>query len=191
MYSNALATHSVSVFWHISCYISFYFQLWIQYSCILAHLKLIWVVFNPLFFFAERPVQPYISLYFKWAPYESTEVFKGHRFAIFCKNVSPYKALSIRLKTGVYTQHPSEHIQSPVDNEAVFMFPAAEDAHQGTYQCDYNFDFSPEVFSKPSTTFVTVKGKPEFINASCGKNLDIAFNILSEAVLNVGNKSFI
>lgn len=70
------------------------------------------------------------------------------------------------------------------------MFPAAEDAHRGAYQCDYNYDFSPDVFSDPRTIFVTVKGKPEFINASCGKNLDIAFSILSEAALNVGIKSF-
>lgn len=117
------------------------------------------MVLNPLFFFAESPLQPDISLHSKWEEAGRVKVFKGHRFAISCGYHSPYKVLSFRLKTAVYTEHPTEYIQSPVDGRAIFMFPAAEDAHQGTYWCDYNFDFSPEVFSEPSTISVTVKRK--------------------------------
>lgn len=117
------------------------------------------MVLNPQFFFAERPLKPHISLHFKWEEAGKGSVFKGHRFAISCGLYSPYTVLSFRLKHGVYSGNPTEYIQPSVDGRAVFMFPAAEDAHQGTYWCDYNFDVSPEVFSQPSTITVTVKGK--------------------------------
>ncbi|KAG8015000.1 hypothetical protein GBF38_022235, partial [Nibea albiflora] len=82
-------------------------------------------------------------------------VFKGHRFAVSCINSSPYSTLTMRLKN---TDQPAEiQIQSPVDGEAIFVFPAAEDSHYGTYHCDYNYEFSSEIFSMPKAMFLTVK----------------------------------
>ncbi|XP_073332235.1 scavenger receptor cysteine-rich type 1 protein M130-like [Pagrus major] len=105
----------------------------------------------------ERPPPPRIRVYVpqELVSYDSTEVFKGHHFAIICSAYSPYNILSIRLKSGVNTEH--QHIQSAVDGKAIFMFPPAEEAHRGTYQCDYNYNFSSEIFSVPDTIFVDVK----------------------------------
>lgn len=65
----------------------------------------------------------------------------------------------MRLTTGLYTQNSTVDAKSPVEGEAVFMFPAAEDVHEGIYHCDYNFDFSTDIFSVRSQIRVTVKGK--------------------------------
>ncbi|XP_070710683.1 scavenger receptor cysteine-rich type 1 protein M130-like [Pempheris klunzingeri] len=104
----------------------------------------------------EFPRAPIITVHSPQESDTSPQLFKGNRFAISCF-ASSDDVLSIRLKSVVYTVHETEQIQSPVGGEAMFIFPAAEDAHQGTYRCDYNFNFSSEVFSTPKTVFVTVK----------------------------------
>uniref|UniRef100_UPI0037E7545E scavenger receptor cysteine-rich type 1 protein M130-like n=1 Tax=Semicossyphus pulcher TaxID=241346 RepID=UPI0037E7545E len=106
----------------------------------------------------EQPPQPSITVYTMQGPdFNKPQVFKGHHFAIQCSIHSPFSILSVRLKSHVYTRNPLEQIQAPVDGQAIFFFPAAEDSHQGRYQCDYNFNFSSEVFSKPQFISVTVK----------------------------------
>lgn len=112
--------------------------------------------FNCLFPLTEYPVKPGISLKTRW---KDAAVYRGHRFAIVCGINSDYKVASMRLTTGVYTQNSTVYAKSPVEGEAVFMFPAAQDVHEGIYHCDYNFDFSPDIFSAPSRIRVTVKGK--------------------------------
>ena len=128
---------------------------------------------NPLtlfftFTFSERPSQPFAQLYTSQGPVDdnNTEVLKGHRFAISCSYASPYNVSSIRLRSGDGSDPSSEQIKAPNQNEAVFLFPAAENYHQGTYQCDYNFDFSKEIFSEPWIMHLTVKGKPERLHAA-------------------------
>lgn len=76
-----------------------------------------------------------------------------------CGINSDYKVASMRLTTGVYTQNSAVYTKSPVEGEAVFMFPAAQDVHEGIYHCDYSFEFSADIFSQPSQIRVTVKGK--------------------------------
>ncbi|XP_059191025.1 scavenger receptor cysteine-rich type 1 protein M130-like [Centropristis striata] len=110
----------------------------------------------------ERPHEPFIIIHtqqreISGTSSESFKIFKGHRFAITCAYSSPYNILSIRLRSGVYSQHPTEQTQSAVDGKAIFIFPAAEDAHKGTYLCDYNHDFDPETFSKPKSFSLTIK----------------------------------
>lgn len=126
---------------------------------------------NPitLFLFAERPVAPLITVYTPQDVfYKAHQLFKGQRFVISCSINTDYKILSIRVQYGVYSDHPTVWTQPAVDGAARFNFPAAQDAHQGTYQCDYNYDFKSEVFSKPNTLYLTVKGKPKLISiAKC------------------------
>ncbi|XP_065805981.1 scavenger receptor cysteine-rich type 1 protein M130-like isoform X2 [Labrus bergylta] len=109
----------------------------------------------------ELPPAPYINIHnVQGSEFVSTyppKVFKGHRFAISCTVDSPYSVLSIRLKSHIGTDHPNEWIQSPHDKKAVFIFPVAEDAHQGTYQCDYNLNFSSDIFSQPKFISVQVE----------------------------------
>ncbi|KAF3851773.1 hypothetical protein F7725_005128 [Dissostichus mawsoni] len=108
----------------------------------------------------ERPSPPFANLYTSQGPvdYKTREVLKGHRFAISCSYASPYNVSSIRLRSGDGSDPSSEQTKAANQNEAVFLFPAAENYHQGTYQCDYNFDFSKEIFSKPRIMHLTVKG---------------------------------
>ncbi|XP_034080418.1 deleted in malignant brain tumors 1 protein-like isoform X1 [Gymnodraco acuticeps] len=107
----------------------------------------------------ERPRQPFAKLYTFQGPvhYKNRELLKGHRFAISCSYASPYNVSSIRLRSGDGSDPSSEQIKAPNQNEAIFLFPAAENYHQGTYQCDYNFDFSQEIFSEPEIMHLTVK----------------------------------
>ncbi|KAJ4944262.1 hypothetical protein JOQ06_012807 [Pogonophryne albipinna] len=107
----------------------------------------------------KRPSQPFAELYTSQGPVDSKnrELLKGHRFAISCSYASPYNVSSIRLRSGDGSDPSSEQIKAPKQNEAIFLFPAAENYHQGTYQCDYNFDFSQEIFSEPSIMHLTVK----------------------------------
>ncbi|KAM7009681.1 scavenger receptor cysteine-rich type 1 protein M130-like [Tautogolabrus adspersus] len=121
----------------------------------------------------ELPPHPHINIHTVQESVSNYQpkVFKGHRFAISCIVHSPYSVLSIRLKSHIDTQHPNEWIQSPIDKEAVFIFPAAEDAHQGIYQCDYNFNFSSDIFSQPELISVQVEDKPQFFQVSKMNNV--------------------
>lgn len=112
----------------------------------------------------ERPPPPHISAYIplKDDYLDFSEVVEGHSFTIICEVSSQYKIQSIRLKYGVDTDATTELIDSPVDQQAVFMFPAAEKAHNGTFTCDYNYNFSPEIFSEPTSLSLTVV-EPDYV----------------------------
>ncbi|XP_035515401.1 scavenger receptor cysteine-rich type 1 protein M130-like [Morone saxatilis] len=126
----------------------------------------------------ERPPQPYITVHVQEEEVvldDFPQVPESHRFAISCSLSSPYNILSIRLTH--LTKPPTEQIQSAVDGRAVFMFPAAEDAHKGIYQCDYNYDFSSEIFSKPKIFTLTIK-ENNYVrlvdrNSSCAGRLEV------------------
>ncbi|XP_053188847.1 antigen WC1.1-like isoform X2 [Scomber japonicus] len=85
-----------------------------------------------------------------------SEVVKGQRFAISCSTGSLYKPFSMRLRYEVDSDQAVEWIQPTVGKTAMFFFPAAEDAHQGYYNCDYNYEFKPDFFSKQQLLYVTV-----------------------------------
>ncbi|XP_070783357.1 scavenger receptor cysteine-rich type 1 protein M130-like [Enoplosus armatus] len=107
----------------------------------------------------QRPRQPVLTVYSPQGPVSGSrlQIVKGHRFAISCSASTLYKIHSIRLRSSFHDQNQTERIQTPAGEEAVFIFPAAEHAHHVTYQCDYNYNFSSEVFSVPRTAYVTVK----------------------------------
>lgn len=98
------------------------------------------------------------------------DVFKGHRFAISCSPGSLYKPFSIRLRYQVDGNKDAEWIQTGVE-DAIFLFPTAEDAHKRFYKCDYNYEIRPEVFSDSKSLYVTVEGKPELITSRKVSNL--------------------
>ncbi len=99
----------------------------------------------------------YLHTQREWSP-DHSEVYKGERFAISCESNTPHNVLSMRLKYGD-TEHQTEMTQSLVDEGAIFVFSAAEEAHNNTYQCDYNCDVSSDIFSDLTTFNVTIKGK--------------------------------
>ncbi|KAM3624006.1 uncharacterized protein V6R79_018048 [Siganus canaliculatus] len=98
------------------------------------------------------PSQPQVELHVQGQTEQASSVVtKGHRFAIYCGYSSPYNILSFRLSA------PSEQFQTPVDDQVFFIFDAAEGARRMTVSCSYNFDFDPDVFSKESSIYLTVK----------------------------------
>nr|XP_008297155.1 PREDICTED: scavenger receptor cysteine-rich type 1 protein M130-like [Stegastes partitus] len=101
----------------------------------------------------ERPRRPSISVLSRLEVYgDSVEVLKGHRFAVSCSFSSSYRVLSMRLTTASVRL-----TQRPVDGVAIFLFPAADEAHAGNYTCDYNYESSPDVFSEPESLTLRVK----------------------------------
>uniref|UniRef100_A0A8P4G5V7 Deleted in malignant brain tumors 1 protein-like n=1 Tax=Dicentrarchus labrax TaxID=13489 RepID=A0A8P4G5V7_DICLA len=126
----------------------------------------------------ERPPQPYITVHVQEEEVvldDFPQVPESHRFAISCSLSSPYNILSIRLTH--LTKPLTEQIQSAVDGRAIFMFPAAEDAHKGIYQCDYNYDFSSDIFSRPKIFTLTIKennyARLVNWNSSCAGRLEV------------------
>ncbi|XP_034543436.1 scavenger receptor cysteine-rich type 1 protein M130-like [Notolabrus celidotus] len=107
---------------------------------------------------AERPAPPSLDVFTLPDGHSSSAVIlKGHRFSVSCSVSSPYSVLSFRLTSLIDTTHESEQLQTAVDGKAVFLFPAAEDADRGTYSCNYNFNFSSEVFSQGETLIIRVQ----------------------------------
>lgn len=105
-----------------------------------------------------HPTSPGITLH---NPQEflvsKVQVLKGQRFAISCSKYTSYKILSFRLRTGVYGANPATYIQPAVEREALFLFPPAGDNDGGRYECDYNTDFKPDIFSKAEKLNIEVK----------------------------------
>ncbi|XP_062296998.1 scavenger receptor cysteine-rich type 1 protein M130-like isoform X2 [Scomber scombrus] len=110
----------------------------------------------------ERGEEPHIDLHTLNMDQDlgyRSEVVKDQRFAISCSTGSLYKPFSMRLRyrIGHRIDQAAEWIQPAVGKSAIFFFPAAEDAHQGLYECDYNYEFKPDFFSNPQTLYLTVK----------------------------------
>ncbi|KAG9259735.1 deleted in malignant brain tumors 1 protein-like, partial [Astyanax mexicanus] len=63
------------------------------------------------------------------------EVFRGHSFSITCSIESTYPGGFFHLKLP-WTNR--SHTQTAVNHSASFLFPAADDSHQGNYSCVYD-----------------------------------------------------
>ncbi|XP_071388856.1 scavenger receptor cysteine-rich type 1 protein M130-like [Centroberyx affinis] len=81
----------------------------------------------------ELPESPTVTLYSSQGEVAHGVIFKGHRFLISCTASGMHHTiLSFRLKS--YGQNCTEQTQPAVHRSAYFLFPAAENAHRGTYE---------------------------------------------------------
>ncbi|KAM7418367.1 hypothetical protein PAMA_015813 [Pampus argenteus] len=104
----------------------------------------------------EHPEEPSVIIHTPQYAFAPDYVFKGQRFVISCSaNTDDATVISIRLKSD--SDPPTEWIQTGVNSTARFLFPAAQDKHEGVYKCDYNYNIKPDVFSTPSIFHITVK----------------------------------
>ncbi|KAL6467267.1 hypothetical protein MHYP_G00250710 [Metynnis hypsauchen] len=65
---------------------------------------------------------------------QGPEVLWGHSFTITCSTQPQYPGGSFHLKLPWKNRN---HTQSAVNHSASFLFPAADDSHQGNYSCVY------------------------------------------------------
>ncbi|KAL7841129.1 hypothetical protein SRHO_G00248200 [Serrasalmus rhombeus] len=65
---------------------------------------------------------------------QRSKVFRGHSFTITCSTLPQYPGGSFHLKL---PWNNRSHTQTAVNHSASFLFPAADDSHQGKYSCVY------------------------------------------------------
>ncbi|KAK6324338.1 hypothetical protein J4Q44_G00036800 [Coregonus suidteri] len=95
--------------------------------------------------------------------HQGPEVFRGYNFTITCSTQPQYPGGSFLL---TFTGSNRTQTQPAVNHSAAFLFPAADDSHQGNYSCVYdsyvfshNFSFESELLSLT----VTASPLPAFI----------------------------
>ncbi|XP_036827769.1 deleted in malignant brain tumors 1 protein-like, partial [Oncorhynchus mykiss] len=72
--------------------------------------------------------------------HQGPEMFRGYNFTITCSTQPQYPGGSFLL---TFTGSNRTQTQPAVNHSAAFLFPAADDSHQGTYSCVYdNYVFS-------------------------------------------------
>ncbi|KAL7841073.1 hypothetical protein SRHO_G00247640 [Serrasalmus rhombeus] len=78
---------------------------------------------------------------------QGPEVFRGYSFTITCSTQPQHPGGSFHLKLPWNNRSDS---QAAVSHSASFLFPTAEDSHQGNYSCIYENQviFQNEVFQK-------------------------------------------
>ncbi|XP_019910243.2 scavenger receptor cysteine-rich domain-containing group B protein isoform X2 [Esox lucius] len=82
-------------------------------------------------------------------------VSRGHSFTITCSTQPQYPGGSFLL---TLIGSNRTHIQPAVNHSAVFLFPAADDSHQGKYSCVYEmYVFSHNFTSESVPLYITVK----------------------------------
>uniref|UniRef100_A0A8C7RMF0 SRCR domain-containing protein n=1 Tax=Oncorhynchus mykiss TaxID=8022 RepID=A0A8C7RMF0_ONCMY len=112
-------------------------------------------------------VQPDISLTDSmggvFRGHQGPDVFRGYSFTITCSTQPQYPGGSFLL---TFTGSNRTQIQPAVNHSAAFLFPAADDSHQGNYKCVYdnyvfshNFSSESELLSLP----ITASPLPAFI----------------------------
>uniref|UniRef100_A0A8C7JST5 Uncharacterized protein n=1 Tax=Oncorhynchus kisutch TaxID=8019 RepID=A0A8C7JST5_ONCKI len=84
--------------------------------------------------------------------HQGPEVFRGYNFTITCSIQPQYPGGSFLL-----TFTGSNRTQPAVNHSAAFLFPAADDSHQGNYSCVYdNYVFSHNFSSESELLSLTI-----------------------------------
>ncbi|XP_071261154.1 immunoglobulin superfamily member 1-like [Salvelinus alpinus] len=108
----------------------------------------------------DHLVQPDISLTDSMGGvsrgHQGPEVFRGYSFTITCSTQPQYPGGSFLL---TFTGSNRTQTQPAVNHSAAFLFPAADDSHQGNYSCVYeNYVFSHNFSSESDLLSLTVTG---------------------------------
>uniref|UniRef100_A0A8K9Y759 SRCR domain-containing protein n=1 Tax=Oncorhynchus mykiss TaxID=8022 RepID=A0A8K9Y759_ONCMY len=86
--------------------------------------------------------------------HQGPEMFRGYNFTITCSTQPQYPGGSFLL-----TFTGSNRTQPAVNHSAAFLFPAADDSHQGNYSCVYdNYVFSHNFSSESELLSLTITG---------------------------------
>ncbi|XP_075995939.1 scavenger receptor cysteine-rich type 1 protein M130-like, partial [Genypterus blacodes] len=125
----------------------------------------------------DRPPAPLLSL-FPVVVHRSSDlrVSEGHRFIVSCQVDTQYSVLSFRLTAG---KDRAQQVQTAANNTAYFLFPPADrGTHSGSFQCDYNYDYYPLIFSNPARSSLTVQEQADVALAgggsSCAGTLELS-----------------
>ncbi|XP_029602307.1 CD5 antigen-like [Salmo trutta] len=90
--------------------------------------------------------------------HQGPEVFKGYSFTITCSTQPQYPGGSFLL---TFTGSNRTQTQPAVNHSAAFLFPAADDSHQGIYSCVYdNYVFSHNFSSESELLSLTITASP-------------------------------
>ncbi|KAM9398483.1 scavenger receptor cysteine-rich domain-containing protein DMBT1-like [Salvelinus alpinus] len=90
--------------------------------------------------------------------HQGPEVFRGYSFTITCSTQPQYPGGSFLL---TFTGSNRAQTQPAVNHSAAFLFPAADDSHQGNYSCVYhNYVFSHNFSSESELLFLTITASP-------------------------------
>ncbi|KAK6324340.1 hypothetical protein J4Q44_G00036820 [Coregonus suidteri] len=90
--------------------------------------------------------------------HQGPEVFRGYNFTITCSTQPQYPGGSFLL---TFTGSNRTQTQPAVNHSAAFLFPAADDSHQGNYSCVYdNYVFSHNFSSESELLNLTVTASP-------------------------------
>uniref|UniRef100_A0A8C7SF59 SRCR domain-containing protein n=1 Tax=Oncorhynchus mykiss TaxID=8022 RepID=A0A8C7SF59_ONCMY len=95
--------------------------------------------------------------------HQGSEMFRGYNFTITCSTQPQYPGGSFLL---TFTGSNIQQIQPAVNHSAAFLFPAADDSHQGNYSCVYETDVFSHSFSSESELLsltITASPLPAFI----------------------------
>ncbi|XP_055780169.1 leukocyte immunoglobulin-like receptor subfamily B member 3-like [Salvelinus fontinalis] len=108
----------------------------------------------------DHLVQPDISLTESMGGvsrgHQGPEVFRGYSFTITCSTQPQYPGGSFLL---TFTGSNRTQTQPAVNHSAAFLFPAADDSHQGNYSCVYdNYVFSHNFSSESELLSLTITG---------------------------------
>ncbi|KAM9398591.1 CD5 antigen-like isoform 2-T2 [Salvelinus alpinus] len=107
-------------------------------------------------------VQPDISLTDSmggvFRGHQGPEMFRGYSFTITCSTQPQYPGGSFLL---TFTGSNRTQTQPAVNHSAAFLFPAADDSHQGNYSCVYdNYVFSHNFSSESELLSLTITASP-------------------------------
>ncbi|XP_045568476.1 CD5 antigen-like [Salmo salar] len=90
--------------------------------------------------------------------HQGPEMFRGYSFTISCSTQPQYPGGSFLL---TFTSSNRTQTQPAVNHSAAFLFPAADDSHQGNYSCVYdNYVFSHDFSSESELLSLTITASP-------------------------------
>ncbi|XP_064871267.1 deleted in malignant brain tumors 1 protein-like [Oncorhynchus nerka] len=90
--------------------------------------------------------------------HQGPEMFRGYNFTITCSTQPQYPGGSFLL---TFTGSNRTQTQPAVNHSAAFLFPAADDSHQGNYSCVYdNYVFSHNFSSESELLPLAITASP-------------------------------